>query len=482
MSISTLAARRLAELQQLARERGELVSAEALASVRAPTFRGAAAALQAWRGGELMISGPAETGKTWGALWYVDNFMRAFPGAQGSLLRKVRADLVPTVWQTYRKVAALRGMPAVYGGERPEHVTYANGSRLWLGGVDDPGKSLSGERDIIYVNQAEQLIAHDWETLTTRATGRGAVAPYTVMLGDCNPDAGDHWILKRATAGALTLLHSKHEDNPTLFDEHGVMTEQGRRTMATLEALTGVRKQRLRYGLWVGAEGQYFDMWDADTHVIDAPRQIPADWIAWCAFDYGWQHPMSFGVYVRTGDGDVIKLGEHVERKLSIKRMHEAMLELLDRLGIKRSRLRKQVAGHDLWESKAGLDDDDPLTLAQHFERLGWRFTKANVARIAGAHELAQRLGDVHHPERPTRPTFYVDRRCVRTIATIPAMVADPGRPEDVKKVDADPLTGEGGDDAYDETRYALMEYRLPQLTMSAGDLAGAGVRGWSVT
>jgi hypothetical protein len=35
-------------------------------------------------------------------------------------------------------------------------------------------------------------------------------------------------------------------------------------------------------------------------------------------------------------------------------------------------------------------------------------------------------------------------------------MTTNPDDPEDVLKVDADPITGDGGDDDYDETRYAL--------------------------
>ena len=35
-------------------------------------------------------------------------------------------------------------------------------------------------------------------------------------------------------------------------------------------------------------------------------------------------------------------------------------------------------------------------------------------------------------------------------------MIINPDDPEDVLKVNADPITGIGGDDFYDETRYAL--------------------------
>jgi hypothetical protein len=43
------------------------------------------------------------------------------------------------------------------------------------------------------------------------------------------------------------------------------------------------------------------------------------------------------------------------------------------------------------------------------------------------------------------------------TWAQIVAAVTDPENPDDILKQDVDPLTGEGGDDSLEETRYALM-------------------------
>ena len=45
------------------------------------------------------------------------------------------------------------------------------------------------------------------------------------------------------------------------------------------------------------------------------------------------------------------------------------------------------------------------------------------------------------------------NRKCFVALET---MIINPDDPEDVLKINADPITGEGGDDFYDETRYAL--------------------------
>ena len=63
-------------------------------------------------------------------------------------------------------------------------------------------------------------------------------------------------------------------------------------------------------------------------------------------------------------------------------------------------------------------------------------------------------VGDEEH----ITPRLFIFDRCRRLIETLPQMQHDPRRSEDVLKVNCDPDTGEGGDDAYDYLRYGLME------------------------
>lgn len=208
---------------------------------------------------EWLLAGPAETGKTFSALYRLDSMMREYPSARAAIVRKVRATMVSTVLETWEGVIALRGSVTPYGGKRPEWYDYSNGARVYVGGMDDPGKVLSGERDFIYVNQTEELEREDWETLLTRATGRAGHAPFAMLFGDCNPGPYTHWILSRTS---LRRLESHHQDNPTLYDDSGILTERGRTTMERLNSLTGILRDRLRDGKWVAAEGAiYSDVW-----------------------------------------------------------------------------------------------------------------------------------------------------------------------------------------------------------------------------
>lgn len=205
------------------------------------------------------------TGKTLASCWKSHLICSKYPGAQVSLLRKTYGDIAGTVYLTLKRV--LKDAPVyVYGGDnKPQKIIYSNGSVIWIGGMDKPGKTLSGERDAIQVCQYEEFNIDDIELLSTRVTGRGAIIPHPQLFGDCNPGPSRHPIIARQKAGGLKLLKSVHRDNPTLFDEAGNITEQGVKTMARLDALTGVRRKRLRDGIWATAEGAIFDMFDSQV-------------------------------------------------------------------------------------------------------------------------------------------------------------------------------------------------------------------------
>jgi len=239
---------------------------------------------------EVVIYGRAETGKTFGACWKLNLLAWLYPGAQLAIVRKTRRSLLSSVLQTWQKQVIAGAPVKVYGGHNPEWYDYPNDSRVFLGGMDNPDKVLSSERDVIYVNQCEELSLPEWEILTTRVTGRAANMPYSQLIGDCNPAAPTHWIKSRARSalnpnGALTLIESTHRDNPTLYDQAtGLLTERGRRTLESLDRLTGARKMRLRYGLWAQPEGAIYEIFDEEQHKAKS-FPIPPVWARMVGID-----------------------------------------------------------------------------------------------------------------------------------------------------------------------------------------------------
>lgn len=436
-----------------------------------PKFRGAAQAIQSYSGHEWIIAGPAETGKTVAALWRLDELLRTTPMARATLLRKMQVTVWGTVHETWKRIQALRvslGAERLipYGGEKPEWYIYPNGARVWIGGLDNANKILSGERDWIFVNQAEELTQDDWQILSTRCTGRGAVTTTPMLFGDCNPSDENHWILQRPS---IRLFHSKHEDNPTLFDDDGVITEQGKRSMATLDALTGTTKQRLRYGRWVGVEGQFFEEWDDDRFDVEHiyPDGFPAHWVrwpAWGALDYGYTHRTAAGLFVRDDQYRIIMLGEHSQNKWLPQLHCRAIRQLAELVKVPLTRVRKIVAGHDCFQQRG---DEHAQTIAQQYlnakdpdtgAKIGLRLEKANNDRVTGSQELVMLLGQQKLGIAPK--LYFVKDRCRRTMAGMSRVVGDPLAPESYRKRDAD-AHGEGGDDEVDMLRYGVMAARV---------------------
>jgi len=243
------------------------------------TFRGAAKDIQTYRDSEFIIWGGADSGKTLSALYLLNKLAWQYPNSRIVIARKQRSDVDSTALETFKNRILIKDSPKIfpYGGATVRWYDYANGSRIWIAGLDKESKLLSGEFDAIYVNQAEELSLPDWETLGTRSSGRAGNMPFGLLFGDCNPASPTHWIMTRAKAGNLKLFESTHKDNPQLFDDKGNITEAGIKRIDKLKALSGVRYKRLYLGMWVSPEGAIYENFDEEHHKIKA-IQIPPLW------------------------------------------------------------------------------------------------------------------------------------------------------------------------------------------------------------
>jgi PBSX family phage terminase large subunit len=241
---------------------------------------------------EVMVSGPAGTGKSRGILEYLYALSLKYPGVRGLIVRQTRHSLTESALVTF-ETHVIPGRPSwVSNQQRRVRQSYSlpNGSEIVVGGLDNTARFMSTEFDWIYVQEAREIEESSWEDLTIRL--RNGVLPFQMMIGDTNPDGPSHWILLRARTGKLRLIESRHEDNPVLFDARSQSyTDAGTIYLGRLDNLTGVRRKRLRGGLWVGAEGMVYDSWDPAVHVVE--REIPLAWTRFCVVDFGFTNPFA---------------------------------------------------------------------------------------------------------------------------------------------------------------------------------------------
>jgi PBSX family phage terminase large subunit len=252
---------------------------------------GAARALWTDRRPEVLLSGPAGTGKSRACLEKVHAACLRWPGTRCLIVRKTRESLTEAALVTFEEKVLPEGSPVAAGPRRSHRQAYhySNGSTIVVGGLDKPGKVMSTEYDIIYVQEAIELHEQDWESLTTRL--RNGVVPFQQLVADTNPDRPQHWLKLRVDRGATAMLESRHEDNPVLWDRaRAAWTAIGQAYIAVLDSLTGARKPRLRHGKWVQAEGVVYDDWDRQVHLIDR-FPIPKDWRRIRVVDFGYINP-----------------------------------------------------------------------------------------------------------------------------------------------------------------------------------------------
>lgn len=282
---------------------------------------------------ELLLSGPAGTGKSRGALEKLHIAALKYPGMHGLIIRKTAVTLTTTALVTWNKLvtpeAQENGTVRWYGGsqQEPPQYVYDNGSRIVVGGLDKATKIMSSEYDMIYVQEAIELTVTDWENLTTRL--RYGRMPYQQLLADTNPGAPTHWLNQRCESGATRMLFSKHEDNPRLYDPAtDTWTAEGKRYLQTLDELTGVRKARLRYGRWVAAEGVIYEDWDPDIHLID-PIAIPESWTRYWVVDFGFTNPFVLQCWAEDGDGRLYLYRELYRSKRLVEDHARDILDLV---------------------------------------------------------------------------------------------------------------------------------------------------------
>ncbi|WP_406324468.1 phage terminase large subunit [Streptomyces niveus] len=268
--------------------------------------RGAARELFRTRASEVAMAGPAGTGKSLACLFRVHLAALNNPGVRCLIVRKTAVSLSATTLVSYEKKVAAHALAAGivtwFGGSPREAAAYRydNGSRIVVGGMDKPEKVLSSEYDLVFADEATELTETDWETLGTRL--RNGVLSWQQQLAACNPSQPKHWIKQRSDRGTMTMLNSRHHDNPAYVRADGTLTAQGADYMAKLDALTGVRKLRYRDGIWAAAEGLIYEGWDEAAHLIE-PFKIPDSWTRWLCVDFGFTNPFVCQWWAEDPDG-----------------------------------------------------------------------------------------------------------------------------------------------------------------------------------
>lgn len=346
-------------------------------------------------------------------------------------------------------------VPHIYNRQEGQ-IRMPNGSHLIVGHFKneaDIDKHVGIEYDIIAIDEATQISESKLQMLFgSLRTGKPGWIPRAYF--SANPGGRGHMEFRRK----FILPWRDGQETYTKFIEmdyrHNRFINPEYR--AYLERLQGTLARMWREGDWDVGAGTYFIFFDEDIHVKE-PFDIPYTWPMWMSMDFGWVHPTVVQWHAQNEAGVIYTVAEYVANRTLIKTHADNIKKICKKLDRSIGDMDSIVAGHDIFRQTGS--NPDAKTVAEQFAEQGIQFTMANVDRLNGAAEMAQRLGKPHGTGR-IPPSWYIFRNCEALIKCIPEMLSDEKRPEDVLKIDSDEL-GQNGDDSYDAARYGLMQKTL---------------------
>lgn len=201
----------------------------------------------------------------------------------------------------------------------------------------------------------------------------------------------------------------------------------------------------LRHGSWDVIAGQVFDKWDANVHVIKPCPLPPGQWKKFYSFDWGYSRPFSLGKWAVNSFGRMIRYGEwygcqkdkdNAGIKMAASDVAAKAWEMALAEGV-----TEIVIDPAMWAK-----NNEGPSIAEEFEKVGFTVISANNDRINGLAMMHQRMITKAEDGQPMILIFDI---CVDFIRTVPLLLPDKNKPEDVDSKMEDHI--------YDEARYAVM-------------------------
>ena len=352
---------------------------------------------------EILLAGPAGTGKSVALLWKVRHVAEANPGARVLIVRKTRSSLTESALVTFEQHVLGERHPVLTASPNMRKVRqsyrFPNGAEIIVGGMDKPEKTLSTEYDLIYIQDATELELDEYQTLF-RALRAGNVrdkngVPVTQIVSDCNPTYPHHWLYKRHQAGSLKMFRSVHKDNPRFWDRAaGAWTPDGVQYLDTLGALTGFLRKRFLEGVWAAAEGLVYDQFG--PHNLKPRGWVPPkEWPRYHAIDFGFVNPLVYQFWAKDPDGAIYLYREIYRTGMLVEDLAKVVKADID--AGREPRPDWIIGDHDA---------EDRATFDRHS---GMKVQPADKTKKAGIQDMATRF----KPGANGRPQLYVVAGCV---------------------------------------------------------------------
>ena len=421
---------------------------------------------------EVLYGGAAGGGKSYAICW--DAFLRCvrYPGTHAYLFRRTYPELEMTLVKIMQQIVP-EDVGKYTAGQH--EMRFANGSAAHFCHLSNEGDGLlkyqGAEIHWLYFDELTHFTKPMYDYLRTRLRADRRLGIMPCVRAASNPGGPGHaWVKARFVdstgAGERICEMPVHSEllgtaqvrrleyiPATVLDNPHI----ARNYIYELEQKPAALREALLLGKWDAFAGQAFPEFTDDpahyddglyTHVI-RPFEIPAHWTRVVSFDHGYTRPFSFGVWAVDEEGRVYRYKElygcvpgEANRGVMLTpgEIGQRLAQLLEseyREGIHIT----GVADPAIWDRSRGMSVEEQIRR----EFSGVTFVKGDNTRLPGKMQLHERLKF----DGEGRPMLYVFRNCRDFIRTIPSLVYDGHRPEDIDTA--------GEDHIYDETRYFLM-------------------------
>lgn len=375
---------------------------------------------------ETLFGGAAGGGKSYGQLVDAYLYAKKYPGSKQLILRRTYKELDKSLIRVSQSLYPIDDAKYNSG----DHVyTFKNGSLIDFGYCEnqsDVYQYQSAEYDVIRFDELTHFDEDQYTYLISRC--RGANPFPKAIKSSTNPGGRGHaWVkarfidtgypneIQRAPTGTRIFIPSRVQDNPFLM-------EQDPDYVRRLENLSGNEKKALLYGEWELFEGQYFNEFRADIHVVNDFR-IPQNWRKYRALDYGLD--MLACIWIAVDEDNM----HYIYREAGGPdyKISSAAKVILDATP-EDEEIECTMAPPDMWNRT----QDTGVSKAEGFATNGVWFTKAQNDRVSGWLQVKEYFNPFENEFGKTVARLRIFRSCIETIKSIPQMQHSKKNSDDV--------------------------------------------------
>lgn len=413
----------------------------------------------------VAFGGARGGGKSWAIRTKACALAERYPGIQMMIIRRTFPELKANHIRPFKRLLHIGqpGCPVKYN-ESEKLITFPNGSTILFGYCDteaDTDRYQGTEVDVLFLDEATQLTEqqiHDLNACVRSVQGNMPLRTYYT----CNPGGRGHAYIKRLFVDRQYVGKEKPEqysfiqslvyDNKVLLEAHPEYVDE-------LENLPEARRKAWLYGDWNSFVGQVFVEWRDDpnhyqdrrwTHVID-DFPVDSSWKIYRSFDFGYAKPFSVGWYAVDHVGKIYRIREYYgctgEPNVGLMLTPQEIARNIRDIESTDPNLKgKQISGiadPAIWDKSHGE------SIAEMMEQERIYFSPGDHARLAGKMQFHYRLAF----DPMGIPMFYCFKSCRHFIRTIPILIYDEKKVEDIDTTLEDHI--------YDEARYLFMEHPI---------------------